>query len=192
MEKIQIKIKKLDPKAVIPTKAHTTDAGCDLTAISRVFAADGTATYGTGLAIEIPEGYVGLLFPRSSVYRVDQHLTNCVGVIDSGYRGEIKFKFKPTLVYADKDGIGEEATEPWQYEGTDQTDPDTQEVTFNGRQDMYPDLNEGCMPFPFRAYEIGERIGQIIIMPYPEVEYEVADTLSDSDRGTTGYGDSGK
>lgn len=192
-EALKIKIKKVDPRAVMPKKAHPTDAGFDLTAVSRVFAADGTATYGTGLAFEIPEGYVGYLFPRSSVYKQDQHLTNCVGVLDSGFRGEVKFKFKPTLVYIDNpDIIDNTATEPWQHEGTDQTDVNTQQVTFHGRSEKYPDIREGCLPFPFRAYEVGERIGQIIIMPYPKVEYEFAEELSESDRGSTGFGGSGR
>lgn len=193
MENLTIKIKKLDPNAVMPTKAHPTDAGFDLTAISRVFSADGTATYGTGLAFEIPKGYVGLLFPRSSVYKQDQALTNCVGVLDSGYRGEVVFKFKPTLIYVDNpDIIDNKATEPWQHDGTNQTDANTQLVTFHGRSEKYPDIKEGYLPFPFRAYEVGERIGQIIVMPYPEVAYEFADELSESDRGETGFGDSGK
>lgn len=189
---MKVKIKKLDPKAVMPTKAHPTDAGFDLTAVSRVFAADGTATYGTGLAFEIPKGYVGLLFPRSSVYKQDQALTNCVGVIDSGYRGEVKFKFKPTLVYVDKPEYGVWTDDAMHHDGSDQTDPDTQQVTFHGRDERYPDIREGYLPHPFRAYEAGDRIGQIIILPYPEVEYEFAEELQDSDRGAGGYGSTGK
>lgn len=49
--------------------------------------------FGTGLAVEIPKGYVGLIFPRSSCYKAGMLLTNCVGVIDSDYRGEIKAVF---------------------------------------------------------------------------------------------------
>lgn len=190
---MEVKIKKLCPEAVIPAKAHPTDAGFDLTATSRVFAADGTATYGTGLAVEIPEGYLGLLFPRSSVYKKDQALSDCVGVLDSGYRGEVMFKFKPTLVYIDNpDIIDNNATEPWQHDGTDQTDANTQQVTFHGRSKDYPDVQEGFLPFPFRAYEVGERIGQLIIMPYPKVEFKVVDELGGSDRGASGFGGSGR
>lgn len=192
MENLKIKIKKLNERAVMPAKAHASDAGYDLTAVSRVFAADGTATYGTGLAFEIPAGYVGLIFPRSSVYKQDQHQTNCVSVIDSGYRGEVVLKFKPTLIYADKPEFGVWTDDAMHHDGSDQTDPDTQQVTFHGRDASYPDIREGYLPHPFRAYEVGERIGQIIIMPYPEVEYEFADELSESDRGTTGFGDSGR
>ena len=78
---MKVKIKKLHPDAVIPKYAKPGDAGLDLTAIDVV--ADGnTLTYKTGLAVEIPFWHVGLLFPRSSVYKTGQTLTNCVGVIE--------------------------------------------------------------------------------------------------------------
>ena len=90
---MQVKIKKLSPEAVIPTYAKDGDAGIDLVATSMKF--DGTQiTYGTGLAMEIPEGFVGLVFPRSSIRKTDLSLSNSVGVIDSGYRGEIQATFK--------------------------------------------------------------------------------------------------
>ena len=53
------------------------------------------AEYGTGIALEIPKGYVGLLFPRSSITNTKHMLKNSVGVIDSGYRGEVKLRFTP-------------------------------------------------------------------------------------------------
>lgn len=89
---MDIKIKKLHDNAVIPFKAYKWDAGFDLTAISKIVI-DRYIEYGTGLAFEIPDGYVGLIFPRSSVYKTSSILSNCVGVIDSGYRGEVKVKF---------------------------------------------------------------------------------------------------
>lgn len=91
---MEIKVKKLVPEAVVPTRAHASDAGFDLVAVSRVIDGDGAVVYGTGLAFEIPEGYVGLVFPRSSVAKKDLVLSNCVGVIDAGYRGEVMAKFK--------------------------------------------------------------------------------------------------
>lgn len=91
---MRLHFKKLNPKAVLPTQAHATDAGLDLTATSGRFDPTNQVwEYGCGLAVEIPEGYVGLLFPRSSVYRTGMVMSNCVGVIDSGYRGEIIAKF---------------------------------------------------------------------------------------------------
>ena len=94
---MQVKVKKLDPKAVIPTKAHVNDAGFDLYAVSKEEACKlkgGFIEYGTGLSFEIPEGHVGYLFPRSSISKTDMRLANSVGVIDAGYRGEVKFRFK--------------------------------------------------------------------------------------------------
>ncbi len=91
---MKVKVKKLSENAVLPKKAHKTDAGFDLVATSRVIDADGNIVYGTGLAFEIPEGYVGYIFPRSSVSKKDVMLTNGVGVIDAGYRGEVMAKFK--------------------------------------------------------------------------------------------------
>lgn len=91
---MKVKIKRLVSEAVMPRRAHASDAGWDLVAVSRKVDADGAVVYGTGLAMEIPEGYVGLVFPRSSVAKKDLVLSNCVGVIDSGYRGEVMAKFK--------------------------------------------------------------------------------------------------
>lgn len=86
---MKVRFKKLNDKAVIPTKAHATDAGFDLTATSKKCDDFGNVVYGTGIAAEIPKGYVGFVFPRSSIYKQDIILSNCVGVIDSGYRGNI-------------------------------------------------------------------------------------------------------
>lgn len=186
---MKIKFKKLTPNAVIPTKAHPTDAGFDLVATSRVFDEYGCVAYGTGIAIEIPKGYVGFIFPRSSNAKKDILMSNSVGVIDSGYRGEITAKFKPSLLFVDKDSIG---TYDDDYLGSATEDMSTQEVTFHGRSADYPDVADNCKPFPPRCYEVGERIAQLIIIPYPEIEFEEAEMLSDSDRGTGGYGSTGK
>lgn len=91
---MEVRVKKLSENAVLPVRAHSTDAGFDLVATSQDWdEKDRCYVYGTGLAIEIPDGYVGLVFPRSSIVKKDLHLTNSVGVIDSGYRGEIMAKF---------------------------------------------------------------------------------------------------
>ena len=87
---MEVKIKKLNENAVIPRYAHPTDAGLDLVAVSKSKDKDGNFVYGTGLAFEIPDGFVGLVFPRSSVSARRMTMANCVGVIDSGYRGEIR------------------------------------------------------------------------------------------------------
>lgn len=141
-----VKFKKLNPKAVTPCYSKQGDAGLDLTAISRDIVSKGDyeyVQYGTGLAIEIPEGYVGLLFPRSSVSTTGLHLANSVGVVDSNYRGEVCLRFKR---------IGWNAT----------------------------------------LYNIGERVGQIMIVPYPQIELEQVEELSSTNRGDGGFGSSGK
>lgn len=140
---MKVKIKRLTPNSVIPSYAKEGDAGLDLTAVSKTIDDSGNVVYGTGLAFEIPQGYVGLVFPRSSNAKKDLWLTNSVGVIDSGYRGEVIFKYRP-------------------------------------------------VSFKEREYMIGERVGQIIIMPYPYIEFEEADELSETERSTGGYGSSGK
>ena len=91
---VKIKIKKLNPLAIAPTKAHATDAGFDLYATSKTYDNDNNVVYGCGLAFEIPEGYMGLVFPRSSNAKKSLLLSNSVGVIDAGYRGEVTAKFK--------------------------------------------------------------------------------------------------
>ena len=91
---MQVKIKKLKPNAVVPSYAKAGDAGMDLVATSIISNTTFDITYGMGIALEIPEGFVGLIFPRSSIRKTDLALTNCVGVIDSGYRGELQPTFK--------------------------------------------------------------------------------------------------
>lgn len=143
---MKIKIKKLSDNAVMPAKAHPTDAGFDLYATSKTVDDYGNVVYGTGLAFEIPEGYAGFLFPRSSNAKKNLLLTNSAGVLDCHYRGEVTFKFR--CIH---------------------------------RLDEEP-----------RTYAIGDRIGQLIVMPIPEVEFEFADKLSETDRGEGGYGSTGR
>jgi dUTP pyrophosphatase len=89
---MEIKIKKLHEDAKIPKYAREGDAAMDVYAISKN-ETEKFIEYGTGLAFEVPEGYVMLIFPRSSVTKKDLMLKNSVGVLDSGYRGELIFRF---------------------------------------------------------------------------------------------------
>ena len=94
---LDVKIKLLNDKAKMPFQKHVTDAGFDLFVTSGdLDMYTNIMTYRFGIALEIPEGYVGLLFPRSSVSKKELELTNSVGVIDSSYRGEIMAKFRFT------------------------------------------------------------------------------------------------
>lgn len=140
---MKVKIKRLDKSAVIPKYAKDGDAGLDLTATAYKVNEKGQYIYTSDLALEIPDGYVGLLFPRSSICKKDLEMTNSVGVIDSNYRGPIKSVFNPT------------------------------------RED--PEI-----------YELGERFAQLIIIPYPRIEFEEVEELSETNRGSGGYGSTGK
>ena len=96
-----VKVKKLSENAVLPQKAHKSDAGFDLT-VSRITTelnevGELIIVYHTDLCMEIPEGYFGALFSRSSVSRKPLSQTNAVGVVGSGYRGEIVAKFRSTV-----------------------------------------------------------------------------------------------
>ena len=137
---LEVKIKKLSDKAIIPTYAKSGDAGMDMYATKIVSSDEKQVVYGTDIALEIPDGYVGLVFPRSSVRKTDLILANSVGVIDSGYRGEVMVSFKQ----------------------------------FGGK-----------------GYAVGERICQIMIVPYPTVKFVEVDELSDTERGTGGHGSTG-
>ena len=138
---MKIKIKKLVSNAVIPAYAKQGDAGMDLTATSVQYLDNEHVKYGFGIAVEIPHGFVGLVFPRSSCFKQRQLLSNAVGVIDSGYRGEI------SAVMIGNSLLG---------------------------------------------YKEGDRVAQILILPYPEVEFELAEELTETQRGADGYGSSGK
>ena len=137
-----VNIKKTNPDAVIPKYAKEGDACMDLVAVEKFLDDFGNTCYNTGLAFEIPPGFVGLVYPRSSVSKTDMSLRNCVGVIDSGYRGPVVLKFR-----------------------------ENDKSLFN--------------------YKIGDRIAQIMIMPYPQVQFTEVDELSDSDRGVGGFGSTG-
>lgn len=85
---VQLKIKKLHPNAVVPKRAHPTDAGMDLTVATTEVLPTGQLRVGFGFAAEIPPGYAGFIFPRSSIYKTHYRLSNAVGIVDQAYRGE--------------------------------------------------------------------------------------------------------
>ena len=89
---IELPIQRLRADAVLPQRAYAGDAGFDLAACERVeLAPGGRAVVGTGLAVALPDGYAGFVQPRSGL--ADRHgisIVNAPGLIDSGYRGELK------------------------------------------------------------------------------------------------------
>lgn len=96
-----VKFKRLEDNAIMPIRGTVGSAGVDLTAIKITSEVNENGEviliYHTGLSVEIPEGYCGLLFMRSSIYKKPLVLTNAVGVIDSDYRGEVVGKFRTTI-----------------------------------------------------------------------------------------------
>lgn len=139
-----VNFKKLHADAVTPSYAHDGDAGIDLTAVSFTQEYDRSGklviVYHTGIAVEIPEGYVGLLFMRSSVSKYSVSMTNAVGVIDCIYRGEIMVKMKLTT-------------------------------------DAVPTI-----------YQPGEKIAQLVIVPYLKAELNEVEELAETERGEGGFG----
>ncbi len=138
---MEIKFKKLHSIAQI-SKGSNTAASFDLVAVDYEFNDEyGFIQYKTGIAVEIPDGYFGALYPRSSISKYDMLLCNSVGVIDSDYRGEIMVRFR---VGGDK------------------------------------------------LYKVGDKIAQLIIQKYEEVSYTEVTDLSDSVRGSGGFGSTGQ
>lgn len=156
---MELKFKKLDYKTtdkdgneievksegVLPTKATDGSAGFDLYSTRITQERDNSNkpvfVYHTDIAVEIPKGYVGLLFHKSSVAKRSIMLTNAVGVIDSDYRNEIMAKMKVTT-------------------------------------DAVPTI-----------YAIGEPFAQLVIVPYLVAEPILVDELSETERGTKGFGE---
>lgn len=164
LKNVTIKFKKLDPRAVIPSYAHDGDVGMDLTAISLDYDADKDLyIYHTGLALESDYGYGTFLFPRSSNCKTDAYLTNHVGIADSAiYRGEIQLRYKNRDRYRKSF---------WEW--------------LSGKIDVERALSKA-------PYKVGDRVGQMVVFPYPEVHIQVVDELSETERGTGGFGSTGK
>jgi dUTP pyrophosphatase len=139
---IKINVKKVHPDAVVPVYAKHGDAAMDLHATEVQKDKYGNYVYLTGLAVEIPPGFVGLLYPRSSVSKTCLSLANSVGVIDSGYRGEIMLKYRH---------VGD----------------------------------------PNHIYKSGDRVGQLMVIPYPQIELIEVEELSSTERGEGGFGSTG-
>jgi dUTP pyrophosphatase len=140
---------KLSEGATMPKYAKAGDAGLDITATGYTIDEYENVVYNTGVSVKIPDGYVGLLFPRSSNSKKDIILINGVGVIDSGYTGELIFKYRPIkrpVLYNRKDSI----------------------------------------------YSVGDRIGQLVIVPVAVAKLKQVATLPTTERGEGGYGSTGK
>lgn len=144
---MEIKIKKLTPTAKMPIYSTDGAAGMDLfvDSVNHIFDPISTRVKVTfGIALEIPEGYCGLILPRSSIYNSGMILSNSVGLIDSDYRGEISAIF-------------------------------------------YDFCSSSTNPF-----HVGSRVAQLVIIPYPKIHFVEVEELGKTQRGTGGYGSTGK
>jgi dUTP pyrophosphatase len=162
---MEIRFKKLVPEAQTPFKKHEVDAGFDLFATSIEHTND-YIQYNTGIAVEIPEGYMGLIFPRSSVTKYDLMLKNSVGVIDASYRGEIMCRFHETKEHLDY----------------------VQSDKFNDGTVRYlhqPRLKRNI-------YNVGDRVAQIVFMEIPKITLIEVVELTETQRNEGGFGSTGK
>lgn len=165
---MELRFKKLVPEARTPFKKIDVDAGFDLYATA-IEETEDYIQYRTGIAFEIPEGYVGLVFPRSSVTQYDLMLKNCVGVIDASYRGEILCRFARIPSTEFKDLV------LW--------DEDVMKKIRNHIEIIWNKEKQ---------YEVGERVAQIVFLKLPKITIVEAEELSDTKRGTGGFGHTGK
>lgn len=165
---MQVKFKKLHKKAVMPTKAHPTDAGFDMVAVTKTVT-DKYVEYGTGIATEIPAGFVGLGFANSRVSKYDLDLANCVAIIDAPYRGEIRFRYKHTV------------------------HPQTAILAHKTKYfNLVKDVEPIPIPFSPKEFNVGDVVGQLIIIPIPDIEFVEVDELDETDRGEGGFGSTEK
>ena len=150
---LNVKIQKLHKDAVIPKYETGGAVGMDLTAVSVEYDKYGNLVVGTGLAIQLPEGYYADLRPRSSISKYDLVLANSVGTVDADYTGELILKFKPSDYFA------------------------------VNRDDVYGDGE---------IYKVGDRVAQLLILPYPKINFIEVDELDKTERGNKGFGSTGK
>jgi len=154
--------------AQMPERQNEGDAGYDLVATGVEYKDKyGIYMYDTGVHVEIPEGHVGMIAPRSSIYKRGLMLANSVGVIDRGYRGEIKVLFIPIH----------------------RTRTSKQSILTQGQPDSTPDRSG--MGIGHTPYEVGERIAQLLLMPVSTPETAEKSSLSQSERGEEGFGSTG-
>lgn len=162
-----VKVKKLVRSAKMPIKAHYNDACFDMWAVNKKETSQ-YIEYGTGIALKIPDGWVGLIFPRSSVTKEDLMLKNSVGVIDAGYRGEVCFRFTKIV------------NDTWE----------KYEISTNNTVEHM--INIVVPERELQMYEIGDKIGQIMFIKVSEINLQLVDELDDSTRGDGGFGSTGK
>lgn len=142
---------KLDKGAKVPTYGTKGAACFDIYATEVVMKADNVYEYSTGLYFEIPEGHVLMVYSRSGQgFKYQTRLSNCVGVIDSDYRGELKVQTISDILYGEDDGS--------------RYDP----------------------------FDLSKAIAQGMVIPVEQVQFELTNSLSETERGSGGFGSTNK
>lgn len=186
-EEIEVKFKKLAENATLPTYAHDGDIGMDIIATSVTYNEEHDYfEYGTGLAAESDRGNAMLLLPRSSVSDTNGYLCNTPGLVDPfTYRGEIKFRYKnreslESIIFS-------YAVRNWHrlnwFERL--------RTTFDEVMIETDEIIRANIMY-FAPYNIGDKIGQMVMVKTPVVKITEVDELSETTRGTGGFGSSGK
>lgn len=197
LKKLNVKFKKLNENAVVPVYAHDGDVGMDFVAIDVEYNDElDMYIYHTGLAFESDFHYGQFLFPRSSNRKTDAYLCNSVGIADSAiYRGEI------LLCYKNRDSIHSiaeakaNAAMMEYYTTCNVEEKDSQWWIRNGI-DIYNKTKlkvyEDAKKLKYAPYKVGEKIGQMVMLCYPNVNLIECDELSSTTRGENGFGSTGK
>jgi dUTP pyrophosphatase len=197
LKKLEVGFKKLSKDAVIPTYAHEGDVGMDLTAISVEYDQENDMyIYHTGLAFETDKHYGILLFPRSSNRKTDAYLCNHVGIADSAiYRGEIM------LCYKNRTSLEVRAEmEKMRYFFSNAMYNPFTITSGNTIEYTWPkSLNDAMVsgdwvyrnPMNYAPYKVGDRVAQMVVFPYPDVELIEKAELSETVRGNGGFGSTG-
>lgn len=195
---LDIKLKKLNDMAVIPSYAHDGDVGMDLTAIDVEYDREKDMyIYHTGIALETDKHYGVLIFPRSSNRNTDAYLCNHVGVADTAiYRGEIILCYKNRTsleVRAEiermKSFIKNISNSPLTIstgDGFEFTLRQTVNDSFSFSSWVYDN------PMIFAPYKVGDRVGQMVVIPYPNVRINRVKELSETERSDGAFGSTGK
>ena len=183
---LEVKFKKLNEKAVMPTYAHDGDVGMDLTAIDVEYDSKNDCyVYHTGLTFETDKHYGIFLFPRSSNRKTEAYLANHVGIDDSAiYRGEIMLCFKNRTSLRQYAFEGRMIT----FWNAIEEGKSVEEATKESIGAWMEAMNN---PMLFAPYKVGDRVAQMVALPYPNVKLNERQELSKTERGENGFGSTG-
>lgn len=167
MQKVKVKFKKLHPDAKFPERVDELCGGWDVTCTEIIREAPDFVICKLGFALEIPAGYKVTLVPRSSFTKYKWILQNSPGLGDASYVGEYQYRFRalPNYIFLHRNDVADIISS----------------TNYRGFGLEYPD-------FP---YQVGERIGQIYLEEVIPIEFEEVEELSDTIRGTGGFGSTG-